>query len=65
MNRAGIIIIAVAFAALVILVFVTGWADDKAQPGSTGRGQGAGLGPAWRRSLMPRRARLRVRTAWR
>jgi hypothetical protein len=42
MNRARIIIVVVAVAAIVILAFVTGWADDKAQPGSTGRGQVAG-----------------------
>lgn len=37
MNGARIIIVVVAVAAIVILVFVTGWADDKARPGSTGR----------------------------
>jgi hypothetical protein len=26
-------------AALVVVVFVSGWADDKAPPGSRGRGQ--------------------------
>jgi hypothetical protein len=34
-----IILILAAIAVVVALIFVTGWADDKAQPGSTGRGQ--------------------------
>jgi hypothetical protein len=37
MNRARIIIVVVAIAAIVFLVFVTGWADDKAPAGSKGR----------------------------
>jgi hypothetical protein len=36
-NSVRIIVFVLAVAAVVILVFVTGWADDKAQPGSTGR----------------------------
>jgi hypothetical protein len=39
MNRARIIIVVVAIAAIVFLVFVSGWADDKAPPGSKGRVQ--------------------------
>jgi hypothetical protein len=39
MNRARIIIVVVAVAAVVILTFVTGWANDDARPGSIGRGQ--------------------------
>jgi hypothetical protein len=34
--RAAILLAVVA--ALVVLVFALGWADDKAPPGSTGRG---------------------------
>jgi hypothetical protein len=34
-----IILILAAIAVVVALLFVTGWADDKAKPGSTGRGQ--------------------------
>jgi hypothetical protein len=37
MSTVRIIVVVVAVAAIVILVFVSGWADDKAQPGSTGR----------------------------
>jgi hypothetical protein len=36
-NIARIIIFVVAIAAIVILMFVTGLADDKAPPGSGGR----------------------------
>jgi hypothetical protein len=36
-NAARIIIFVVAVAASVIVMFVTGWADDKAPPGSKGR----------------------------
>jgi hypothetical protein len=36
-NSVRIIIFVVAVAAVVIVMFVTGWADDKAPPGSGGR----------------------------
>ena len=36
-NTARTIILIVAVAATVIVMFVTGWADDKAPPGSGGR----------------------------
>jgi hypothetical protein len=36
-NTARIIVFAAAVAAIVILMFVTGLADDKAPPGSGGR----------------------------
>ena len=36
-NTARILILVVAVAATVIVMFVTGWADDKAPPGSGGR----------------------------
>ena len=36
-STARIIIFVVAVAAVVIVMFVTGWADDKAPPGSKGR----------------------------
>jgi hypothetical protein len=36
-NTARIISFLVAVAAVVILMFVAGWADDKAAPGSQGR----------------------------
>ena len=36
-NTVRIIIVVVAVAALVIVMFVTGLADDKAPPGSGGR----------------------------
>ena len=36
-NTARIVILVVAVAATVIVMFVTGWADDKAPPGSGGR----------------------------
>jgi hypothetical protein len=49
MNRAWIIAFVVAVAAIVILVFAAGWADDEAQPRSTGRvtvtQQGTGATP--------------------
>jgi hypothetical protein len=32
-----IIVFVAVVAAIVILIFVSGWADDNAQPGSTGR----------------------------
>jgi hypothetical protein len=38
LNRAAIIALVVAIAALLALVFIAGWADDKAPPGSQGRG---------------------------
>jgi hypothetical protein len=34
-----IIVALVVVAIVVILIFVTGWADDRARPGSTGRGK--------------------------
>jgi hypothetical protein len=36
-NFARVIAFLVAVAAVVIIMFVTGWADDKAPPGSQGR----------------------------
>ncbi len=33
-----VVIFVVAVAAILIVMFVTGWADNKAPPGSTGRG---------------------------
>jgi hypothetical protein len=36
-NNVGIVVFVLAVAAIVILVFVAGWADDNAKPGSTGR----------------------------
>ena len=36
-NTARIVVVVVAVAALVMLIFVTGLADDKAPPGSGGR----------------------------
>ena len=36
-NTIRIVIFVVAVAAIVIVMFVTGWADDKASPGSGGR----------------------------
>lgn len=36
-NATRIIIFVVAVAPIVIVMFVTGWADDKAPPGSKGR----------------------------
>jgi hypothetical protein len=38
LNRTRIVVV-VAVAAVVILVFAAGWANDRARPGSTGRGQ--------------------------
>ena len=38
MNRAALIAVVVAIAALLAIVFIAGWADDKAPPGSQGRG---------------------------
>ena len=36
-NMARAILAVVAVAIVVILLLVSGWADDKARPGSTGR----------------------------
>lgn len=36
-NTSRLIIFLVAVAAVVAVMFVTGWADDKAPPGSKGR----------------------------
>jgi hypothetical protein len=36
-NATRLITFLVAVAAVVIIMFVTGWADDKAEPGSQGR----------------------------
>ena len=36
-NTIRVVIFVVAVAAIVIVMFVTGWADDKAPPGSGGR----------------------------
>jgi hypothetical protein len=36
-NAARIIILLVAVSAVVVVMLVTGWADDKAKPGSGGR----------------------------
>jgi hypothetical protein len=38
MKRAAIIAFVVAIAALLAIVFIAGWANDKAPPGSQGRG---------------------------
>jgi hypothetical protein len=38
-NMVRVILAVVAVAIVVILLFVSGWADDKARPGSTGRGR--------------------------
>jgi hypothetical protein len=32
-----ILLVVVFVAAIVVVVFATGWADDRAKPGSTGR----------------------------
>jgi hypothetical protein len=37
MSTVRIIVFVVAVAAIVALVFASGWANDKAKPGSTGR----------------------------
>lgn len=37
LNSTRTIIFVVTVAAIVIVILVTGWADDKAQPGSGGR----------------------------
>jgi hypothetical protein len=37
-SRARIAIVVLVIGAIVAAVFLTGWADDKAEPGSTGRG---------------------------
>jgi hypothetical protein len=37
-NRAAIIALVVAITALLAIVFIAGWADDKAPPESQGRG---------------------------
>ena len=34
-----LLIVAAVIAAVLILLFVSGWANDRAKPGSTGRGQ--------------------------
>jgi hypothetical protein len=34
-----LLLVLAAIAAIVVLLFVTGWADDRAQPGSSGRVQ--------------------------
>jgi hypothetical protein len=36
-SAARIVILVVTVAAIVILILATGWADDKAQPGTGGR----------------------------
>jgi hypothetical protein len=38
-SSVRVIVALVVVATVVILIFVTGWADDRARPGSTGRGQ--------------------------
>jgi hypothetical protein len=38
-SSVRIIVALVVVAIVVILIFVTGWADDRARPGSTGRGK--------------------------
>ena len=40
MSDAARTLLAIAIvAALIVVLFVSGWADDKASPGSQGRGQ--------------------------
>jgi hypothetical protein len=39
MNAGRIVIAAVVIAAIVILLVVSAWADDRAKPGTRGRGQ--------------------------
>ena len=34
-----LLLVLAIIAAIVVLLFVTGWADDRAQPGSSGRVQ--------------------------
>ena len=34
-----LLIVAAVVAAVLVLILVSGWADDRAKPGSTGRGQ--------------------------
>jgi hypothetical protein len=34
-----LLLVLAVIAAIVVLLFVTGWADDRAQPGSSGRVQ--------------------------
>jgi hypothetical protein len=36
-NTARLLLFVVAVGAVVVVMFVTGWADDKAKPGSRGR----------------------------
>ena len=36
-HTGRIIVLLVAVAAIVVVMFATGWADDKAKPGSGGR----------------------------
>ena len=37
MHRARILLVGLLVVAILIVVFATGWADDRAKPGSTGR----------------------------
>jgi hypothetical protein len=37
-NIAGLVVVVAAVAAIAVVMFATGWADDKAPPGSGGRG---------------------------
>ena len=37
MHPARILLVVLVVAAILIVVFATGWADDRAKPGSTGR----------------------------
>jgi hypothetical protein len=37
-NIVAVLILLAAIAAIVLVMFLTGWADDKAPPGSGGRG---------------------------
>jgi hypothetical protein len=38
-HAARIVLLAILVAVIVVVVLATGWADDKARPGSQGRGQ--------------------------
>jgi hypothetical protein len=38
-ERIVVTVVAVVAVALLVLVLATGWADDRAMPGSRGRGQ--------------------------
>ena len=37
MHPARVLLVVLLVAAVLVVVFATGWADDRAKPGSTGR----------------------------